>query len=434
MAGEWKHQEIGKAFDVNPSRTIKRGQITPFIPMDALPENGRSAVRIDEREFTGSGIKFQNGDTLIARITPCLENGKTAFISGLADGVVAHGSTEYIVLAGKPGETDDLFAYYLARSPDFRQYAIGHMEGTSGRQRVPSVAVENYIVTLPPLPEQRAIAHILGTLDDKIELNHRMNKTLEAIARAIFKSWFVDFDPVRAKASGESPESICSRLGLSPELLSLFPGCLVDSELGEIPEGWVVRGLDGIALLSTTGTSPGKRPLEIFEHYSIPAFDAGSMPVYDLGGTIKSNKYTVSPNAVLVSKLNPETPRVWLPTVKTDRAVCSTEFMQFVPTRNCGRSYLYLLMCSDPMQVEILRRVTGSTGSRQRAQPSQIATLPIVVPAEEVIRAFESLVSPLLTDAGRNLAQSETLALLRDALLPQLLSGELRVPVVAKIT
>jgi type I restriction enzyme S subunit len=115
------------------------------------------------------------------------------------------------------------------------------MEGTSGRQRVPSVAVENFTVTLPPLPEQRAIAHILGTLDDKIELNRHMNETLEAIARAIFKSWFVDFDPVRAKASGEPPESICQRLGLTPDLLALFPERLIDSELGEIPEGWLQR-------------------------------------------------------------------------------------------------------------------------------------------------------------------------------------------------
>ncbi|MDO8464661.1 MAG: restriction endonuclease subunit S, partial [Gallionella sp.] len=161
---EWRKIEISRAFDVNPPRPIQRGKVTPFIPMDALPEHARSVARIDEREFTGSGTKFQNGDTLVARITPCLENGKTAFIDGLADGVVAHGSTEYIVLAGKPNQSDNLFAYYLARSPDFRQYAIGHMEGTSGRQRVPSIAVEKYLVSLPPIEEQRAIAHILGTL------------------------------------------------------------------------------------------------------------------------------------------------------------------------------------------------------------------------------------------------------------------------------
>ena len=97
MAGEWQQIEISNAFKVNPFRAIQRSKVTPFIPMDALPEHARSATRIDEREFTGSGMKFQNGDTLVARITPCLENGKTAFVTGLPDGVVGHGSTEYIV-------------------------------------------------------------------------------------------------------------------------------------------------------------------------------------------------------------------------------------------------------------------------------------------------------------------------------------------------
>ena len=104
-----------------------------------------------------------------------------------------------------------------------------------------------YRMSVATIDEQRAIAHILGTLDDKIELNRRMNETLEAIARAIFKSWFVDFDPVRAKASGEPPESICRRLGLTPDLLALFPDRLVDSELGEIPEGWAGDPLERIA-------------------------------------------------------------------------------------------------------------------------------------------------------------------------------------------
>ena len=152
----------------------------------------------------------RNGDTLIARITPCLENGKTAFVSELKKGEIAHGSTEYIVLSGKDGETDSLFGYYLARSPEFRRYVIGHMEGTSGRQRV-FVSNRKFAITLPGFKEQRAIARILGALDDKIELNRRMNQTLEAMARALFKSWFVDFDSMPRKNMQESG------LGLIPK-------------------------------------------------------------------------------------------------------------------------------------------------------------------------------------------------------------------------
>ena len=207
--------------------------------------------------------------------------------------------------------------------------------------------------------EQRRIAHILGTLDDKIENNRKTAKTLEAMAQAIFKSWFVDFDPVRAKMAGESRESICKRLKLTPEILDLFPDRLVDSELGEIPEGWGVGMLDNLAALVTDSTSPGRSPHTVFEHYSIPAFDAGRTPAMELGESIKSNKYVVKDRAVLVSKLNPHTPRIWLPANGDGAAICSTEFMQFVPHEREDRPYLYCLMISQSMQEEVLKHVTG---------------------------------------------------------------------------
>ncbi|MEA1893786.1 MAG: restriction endonuclease subunit S [Euryarchaeota archaeon] len=181
--------------------------------------------------FKGSGSRFQNGDTLLARITPCLENGKTAHVNFLEDGEIAHGSTEFIVLSGIEGMTDNLFVYYLTRSPEFRDFAIVRMEGSSGRQRVPAPTLKRFTFACPPLPEQRAIAHILGSLDDKIELNRRMNETLEAMAQAIFKSWLVDFDPVRAKTEGRDT-------GLPKEIADLFPDSFEESELGAMPEGW----------------------------------------------------------------------------------------------------------------------------------------------------------------------------------------------------
>lgn len=122
----WHETTLGKAFEINPFRPLKRNTVTPFVPMDVLPVNARAIERIEAREYTGSGMRFQNGDTLIARITPCLENGKTAFVSGLLNGEVAHGSTEYIVLSGVPEKSDPLFGYYLSRSSIFRSYAIGH--------------------------------------------------------------------------------------------------------------------------------------------------------------------------------------------------------------------------------------------------------------------------------------------------------------------
>src|SRR5690606_10581500 len=171
----------------------------PFIDMASVSTHARDVEgTITTREHKGSGSKFQNGDTLLARITPCLENGKTALVSCLPDNVIAHGSTEFIVIAPK-SKSDTLFIYYLAKSDAFREYAIARMEGTSGRQRVPNVAVANYEFNCPPDVERKAIGDFLSSLDNRIALLRDTNKTLEAIAQAIFKSWFVDFDPVRAK-------------------------------------------------------------------------------------------------------------------------------------------------------------------------------------------------------------------------------------------
>jgi len=231
-----KTVRFNDVIDINPSVCIEKGKITPYIPMSSLGEGKRKIQQVLFRDFNGFGAKFINGDTLLARITPCLENGKTAFVDQLKGNQAAHGSTEFIVLRGKEGITDNLFVYYLARSVNFRKYAIKSMTGTSGRQRVQISAIENYKFELPHLNEQKRIAHILGTLDDKIELNQRMNETLEGIARAVFTSWFVDFDPVRAKMAGEP-------YPLPDEIMALFPDRLVESELGLIPEGWDVGKL-----------------------------------------------------------------------------------------------------------------------------------------------------------------------------------------------
>src|ERR1700730_12493969 len=192
----------------------------------------------------------------------------------------------------------------------------------------------------PPLREQCAIAQILGTLDEKIELNRRMNETLEAIAQALFKSWFVDFDPVRDKAEGREP-------GLLKEVAALFPDSFQESELGEIPRGWSIGKVEDLASLSREGLNPGDFPEDAFAHYSIPAFDAVRMPRIEKGGTIKSYKFIVQQSSVLFSKLNPRIPRVWLPEVPSSmRAVCSTEFLVVLPRMGIPREALYCLFAS----------------------------------------------------------------------------------------
>ena len=320
-----------------------------------------------------------------------------------------------------------VYPYYLGFILRNNQGLIEDLaEGSTGQTELSRKRLGELTIKLPPLAEQKAIAHILGTLDDKIELNRKMNETLEAIAQAIFKSLFVDFEPVRAKMEGRWQPGQ-SLPGLPANLYDLFPDKLVDSELGEIPEGWEVGKLNQLSSISTKSIMANKYPAKIYEHYSIPAFDINKLPVLELGNNIKSQKYLIEKNSILVSKLNPENSRVWLPNIRSDNAICSTEFMQFIPIKDEYRPFLYLLMTSNFIQEEILKYVSGSTGSRQRAQPSKVAEIIILNPPKQLINTFHKEVNSLLLQILLQREQSLLLTEIRDTLLLKLISGEIRI-------
>jgi type I restriction enzyme S subunit len=317
---------------------------------------------------------------------------------------------------------DPLFVFYYLRS----RYGQNQLLSATSQTGVPAIAsptatLKNITIPLPPIKEQQAIACILGTLDDKIELNRQMNQTLEGLARAIFKSWFVDFDPVRAKAEDRDP-------GLAAQLAELFSSSLVTSELGDIPEGWVVSTVSAIASICKEPLKPSDSPETKWEHYSIPAFDSGRAPAHELGSMIKSTKLRVPSDCVLVSKLNPQLPRVWHPNVQnTEAAVCSTEFIPFVPKKAHQRSFLYELMKSHTVQREIANGASGTTGSRQRVKAEDVASIPVVEPPDGLVHEFSQLVNPMQEKIGHATTESHTLGTIRDTLLPKLISGKLRV-------
>ena len=316
------------------------------------------------------------------------------------------------------------------------QHQMGALTVGSTQPKLALHRIEDVQVPLPLLPEQRAIAHILGTLDDKIELNRRMSETLEAMARAIFKSWFVDFEPVRAKAAvrREHPKwtdeqvSRAACPNLKPEIATLFPDSFVDSELGEIPKGWEVGTLGDVVEQLRDQENPLASPETLYQHFSIPAFDDGQWPREELGKTIKSFKSHVSPGVVLLSKLNPEIERVWLVDVQpSDRAVCSTEFLVLRPQPPAGRAFAYCLLRSPVVRQELQGMVTGTSKSHQRAQAGSILGLRAVRPPAALVQAFEQLAGAWLGRTLKCRRESRTLAALRDALLPKLISGEIRV-------
>src|SRR3989338_7294030 len=220
---DWEELKLLEAIEINPKRELKKGVSAKKVPMDCLRPFNKKIQSFEVSKFSG-GSKFINEDTLIAKITPCLENGKTAFVDILRDDEVGFGSTEFIVLYGKNEKTTNDFVYYLSISPQLRKEAIKSMTGTSGRQRVQNDLFEDIEIIIPSINEQSAIAKILSDLDSKIELNQQMNKTLESIAQAIFTNWFVDFEFPNEKGKPYKSSG----------------GEMVDSELGEIPKGWKI--------------------------------------------------------------------------------------------------------------------------------------------------------------------------------------------------
>jgi type I restriction enzyme S subunit len=317
---------------------------------------------------------------------------------------------------------DPRFAFYFLKALDFSRYNSGSAQPSLNRNFIYPIEVQT-----PPLDEQRAIAHILGTLDDKIELNRQMNETLEAMARGLFKSWFVDFDPVHAKAEGRDR-------GLPQPLADLFPDSFRDSELGEIPRGWELGRFGDAVEQLREQENPLSSPEALFHHFSIPAFDEGQSPNTEHGEDIKSLKWRVPAGVVLLSKLNPEIERVWLVDVSPgEQSVCSTEFLVLSARPPFTRSFVYCLARSPLFRQQIEGLVTGTSKSHQRAQVESILNLAIVVPPSIIVRAFDLSADSILARTLECRREAKALASLRDALLPRLMSGELRVGAAGRV-
>ncbi|MDY0391870.1 MAG: restriction endonuclease subunit S [Candidatus Bipolaricaulis sp.] len=422
MASEWRELPFSEAVLINPPVRLERGNRYPFVDMGAVSPGARYVYATDEREFFGGGSRFQHGDTLMARITPCLENGKIARFCAREGSRVGYGSTEFIVIRGRPSVTDTEFAYYLTHWEEVRSYAVGQMTGTSGRQRVPTDALNHLTVPVPPLSEQRAIAHILGTLDDKIELNRRMSETLEAIARALFKSWFVDFDPVRAKMEGRDP-------GLPKTIADLFPDCLVDSELGEIPEGWEVAALRQLSSYLSRGIGPAyvddggvcvlnqkcvrDRRINFLQ---AKRHDPSKRSIE--GRTLQLLDVIV--NSTGVGTLG-RVAQVW---DLSESTIVDSHVTVIRAASDVDPWFLGVNLIGRENEVEALGE--GSTGQTELSR-ERLGLLPCVAPPVELQKAFGRFAAPLLSRVSVNERESRTLAALRDTLLPKLISGEIRV-------
>ena len=255
-------------------------------------------------------------------------------------------------------------------------------------------------LSLPTINEQKKVASILRTIDTRIELNRRINDNLEQQAQALFKSWFVDFEPFK-------------------------DGKFVDSEMGMIPEGWKVVQLGEIIEISKRIINPQKNPDKIFYHYSLPACDNGLIPEIQSGKDIMSNKIILQNNTILFSKLNPRIKRIWFACDVLNDSICSTEFIPYRAKNERESVYIYSIINSDSFYASVLGCVNGATGSHQRFHAED--TLGLLFPyKKDIVDKYIDLVKPVLAEIHKLRIENKTLALTRDSLLPRLMSGELK--------
>ena len=310
---------------------------------------------------------------------------------------------------------DTTFFYYLLRylKPNF--VGIARNKQTTGLGHVTRRDLEHIEAALPPLSEQRAIAHILGTLDDKIELNRRMNETLEEMARALFKSWFVDFDPVRAKMEGRDP-------GLPKHLADLFPDRLVDSELGPIPEGWEIGCVGDIADQRRSGVKPEQidpnTPYIGLEHMPKHCI---ALSEWDTVEGLASNKFIFEQGDILFGKLRPYFHKVGIAPLD---GVCSTDIVVIMPKSHDWFGFVL----GHTSSVEFVNYTdAGATGTRMpRTKWTDMARYEIALPQRELAKTFTGLIQKCVNKIILAIHESRTLADQRDTLLPKLISGELR--------
>ena len=408
MKYNWHIKKISEIAHINPKESIGKGIMAKKVPMDKLQPFCRDIPEFILEEYKG-GAKFRNDDTLMARITPCLENGNISKVSVLDDNEVGFGSTEYIVFRAIEGISDADFLYYLICSPLVRNPAIKSMVGSSGRQRVQIDVVADLDIELPHIEEQRKIGSILRVFDDKIALNNAINNNLEQQAQAIFKSWFVDLEPFN----------------------------------GFMPSDWEIVPLEKIVSFQNGYAFKSKELLNepSFDCYQV--FKQGH--IARGGGFIPNGTKSWFPKS-LNSKLERFVLKkgdilMAMTDMKDNVAILgNTAVMprdnKYIVNQRVGHlrangykgityPFVYLLTNSTDFLVDLRSR--ANSGVQVNLSSAEIKASQTILPTEKVNTAFSEIILPMFETIINNQLENDSLAEMRDSLLPRLISGELDV-------
>lgn len=390
---EWQEVSLDSVAQINPTESLSKGTLAKKIAMDALQPFTKKPSSYELEAYNG-GMKFKNGDTIVARITPCLENGKTAFIDLLEENEVAFGSTEYIVLREKLGVTDKQFLYYFSISTIFRDVAIASMTGSSGRQRVQTDVVKQHVFEMPPIEEQKAIVSVLSSLDDKIDLLHRQNTTLERMAETLFTQWFVE------EAQEDWEECTLD------DLISVKGGTTPSTKE---PQFW-----DGNIYWTS--------PRDLSNHQSVFMFNTERKITEK--GLAKIGSGLLPIGTVLMSSRAP----IGYLAITDIPVAINQGYIAIVCDKSVSNYFMYLWCKVNMAQI----KNAGNGSTFEEISKSNFKELSTLKPSKEAILKFGISAAPIFAKIKTNQKQIQTLEKLRDNLLPKLISGEVRVDSVSE--
>ena len=384
---------------VNPKISLKKGKVYPFIEMANVSTSYREPLLIEYKSFD-SGAKFQDGDTVIARITPCLQNGKRFYCKNIGTGF---GSTEYLVFRPKNKLVNNLFLYYFMQTEFIKLQMINSMVGATGRQRVNNNVFNDIELNLPDIKIQKNIGKTLSAYDDLIENNQKQIKLLEEAAQRLYKEWFVDLR---------------------------FPGNEKTPIIDGVPEGWNINRADFFYDI-TIGKTPSRNDKQCFvkQNIGVPwvsISDMGNINSYVLNtaenltreAVKKYNVKVVPPGTILLSfKLT--VGRVAI----TSTEMCTNEAIaHFYINYDYQRTYTYFYLKN------FKYNILGNTSAISKAVNSQIIkAMPVIMPKQEVIKEFSGYVTPILEQIKNKQILCLKLTEARDRLLTKLMSGEIEV-------
>mgnify|MGYP000388055631 CR=1 FL=1 len=374
--------------DINPKETIIRGCLAKKIPMDKLQPFCRDIPEYETSEFNG-GSKFRNGDTIMARITPCLENGKTAMVNILDSNEVGFGSTEYIVFRAKKNLTTPDFVYYLICSSLVRDPAIKSMVGSSGRQRVQTDVIANLDIDFPKLSDQVKIAGVLKSLDDKIALNNAINNNLLEQALTMYSTQFAALD----------------RNGCIGDYCSVKSGFAFKSSW------WTTNGVKVIKIGSINQDNLNLLECSYVDEDKVDKakdlkVTAGDLLIAMTGATI--GKFAMVPYSSDTLLVNQRVGKFFLGNNPVEKL-----------------PFIYCTLKQPDVYYEIVNRGQGS--AQPNISASDIMSIPCVIPSQDAINDFNGTAHPLFDLIISNQRENQQLSEVRDTLLPKLMSGELDV-------